>query len=147
MRGHLLRRLLWAEALREICMPEIHDIRGVGPVLASAFAESGYGSVKQVATSSVAELAAVPGVGQARARALISAAQLLLNGADVSAATDAVEAGPSVLATGAAKGKSGKSGGKKDKKGKKPKKEKKDKNKNKNKKKRRKDKNKKKKKK
>ena len=59
-------------------MPEIMEIKGVGPVLGLACTQSGYNSVKKLAAASVAELSEVPGVGQAKARSLIAAAQLLL---------------------------------------------------------------------
>ena len=62
-------------------MPEIVEIKGVGPVLAKACAENGYVSVEKIAAAMVAEFVAVPGVSEARARQLIDAAKVLLNGA------------------------------------------------------------------
>jgi Holliday junction resolvasome RuvABC DNA-binding subunit len=59
-------------------MPEIVEIRGVGPVLAKACADNGYGSVQKIAMAPLDELVVVPGVSDARARQLIAAAQALL---------------------------------------------------------------------
>ena len=61
-------------------MPEIVDIKGVGPVLAKACIEQGYGSVEKIAAAMVVELVAVPGVSEIRASQLIDAAKSLLNG-------------------------------------------------------------------
>lgn len=69
-------------------MPEINEIKGVGPVLGLACTKSGFGSVKKVAAATEAELATVPGVGEAKAKSLIIAAQLLLGEPASSAATD-----------------------------------------------------------
>lgn len=69
-------------------MPEIVDIKGVGPVLAKACIERGYGSIEKIAGAGILELVAVPGVSETRAKQLIDAAKLLLNGASpVNAAT------------------------------------------------------------
>ncbi|UCF76138.1 MAG: helix-hairpin-helix domain-containing protein [Betaproteobacteria bacterium] len=62
-------------------MPELVDIKGVGPALAKAFAGLGYGTVEGIAAADPAGLAQAPGVGESRATALISAAQALLHAA------------------------------------------------------------------
>lgn len=62
-------------------MPEIVEITGIGPTLATACAEAGFSSVDEIAGAAPAELAIVPGIGESRAVRLISAAQALLNGA------------------------------------------------------------------
>ena len=71
-------------------MPELVEIKGIGPAMAKACAENGYASVEQIAAAMVSEFVAVPGVNEARARQLIDAAKLVLNGAaaptDVAAA-------------------------------------------------------------
>lgn len=73
-------------------MPEIVDIKGVGPVLAKACIEQGYGSVEKIAGAKVVEFVIVPGVSEVRAKLLIEAAKLLLNGAaPVSVSEVAVE--------------------------------------------------------
>lgn len=59
-------------------MPEIVEIKGVGPVLAKACADNGYGSVQRIAMALLNELVAVPGISETRARQLIAAAQALL---------------------------------------------------------------------
>ncbi len=61
-------------------MAEVADIKGVGPVLASACVEAGFGSVEKIAGATSSELAAVRGVGEMRSKTLIRAAQLLLGG-------------------------------------------------------------------
>ena len=70
-------------------MPEIVEITGIGPSLAAACAEAGFSRVDEIASAAPAELAAVPGIGEMRAVNLISAAQLLLNGAGKPKAKDA----------------------------------------------------------
>ena len=70
-------------------MPEIVEITGIGPRLAAACAEAGFSRVDAIASAAPAELAAVPGIGEMRAVNLISAAQLLLNGAGKPKAKDA----------------------------------------------------------
>ena len=72
-------------------MPEIVDIKGVGPVLAKACVERGYCSVEKIAGAMVVELVVVPGVSEVRAKQLIDAAKSLLNGASPVSAS-----GPSV---------------------------------------------------
>lgn len=62
-------------------MPEIVEITGIGPTLATACAEAGFSRVDEIAGAAPAELAIVPGIGESRAVILISAAQSLLNGA------------------------------------------------------------------
>ena len=68
------------ELREENRMPEIVAIKGVGPVLAKACIEQGYGSVEKIAAAMVVELVAVPGVSEIRANQLIDAAKSLLNG-------------------------------------------------------------------
>ncbi len=63
-------------------MPEIVEITGIGPTLATACAEAGFLRVDEIASAAPAELATVPGIGEIRAVVLINAAQLLLNGAE-----------------------------------------------------------------
>ncbi len=75
-------------------MPEIVDIKGVGPVLAKACIEQGYGSVEKIAGAKVMEFVIVPGVSEVRAKLLIEEAKLLLNGAaPVSGLETGVEVG------------------------------------------------------
>jgi hypothetical protein len=66
------------------CMPELTEIKGVGPVLAKACTDNGYGSVDKIATAMQNDLVAVPGISEAKAKLLISAAQALLNEATAS---------------------------------------------------------------
>ncbi|MGI9513948.1 MAG: helix-hairpin-helix domain-containing protein [Anderseniella sp.] len=94
-------------------MPEIVEITGIGPTLATACAEAGFSRVDEIAGAAPAELAAVPGIGETRAVILINAAQSLLNGAGESKAEDATRVKPK-LGNKQAKAKVGKS--KKDKK-------------------------------
>ena len=61
-------------------MPEIVEIKGIGPVLAKDCVANGYGSVEKIATAKVAEFIVVPGVSEVRAEQLIGAARTLLNG-------------------------------------------------------------------
>ena len=61
-------------------VPEIVEIKGVGPVLAKACVGEGYGSVEKIAGAMVVELVAVPGVSDVRAQQLIDSAKSLLNG-------------------------------------------------------------------
>lgn len=107
-------------------MPEITEIKGVGPVLGLACTESGFGSVKGLAAASVAELAAIPGVGEAKAKSLIGAAQLLLGEPATSAATSTKAGKANGAATGGMEAKKVKTS-KDDKKKKKKKNKKKDK--------------------
>ena len=94
-------------------MPELVEIKGIGPVMAKACAENGYASVEQIAAAMVSEFVAVPGVNEARAKQLIDAAKLVLNGA--AAPTDTVAMDVEVQNTPEKKAKS-KSKKKKDKK-------------------------------
>lgn len=66
-------------------MPEIIDIKGVGPVLVSACEACGFDSLEKLAGATAGELSAVPGVGEAKAASLIAAAQALLDGASADA--------------------------------------------------------------
>ncbi len=58
-------------------MHGLADLKGVGPALADALFKSGISSADQIAKASVEELTAVPGIGPARARMLIVAAEAL----------------------------------------------------------------------
>ena len=58
-------------------MHGLADLKGVGPALADALSKSGITSTDQVAKASVEDLTAVPGIGPARARMLIAAAEAL----------------------------------------------------------------------
>lgn len=60
-------------------MAEIIEIKGVGPVLAKAFTDNGYGSIRKIATAMLSDLVAVPGISEAKAKILIGAAQALLD--------------------------------------------------------------------
>ena len=60
-------------------MPELVEIKGVGPVLAAECAVAGFGSVEKIAGAKANELATVRGVGVVRAKSMISAAQSLLD--------------------------------------------------------------------
>ena len=73
-------------------MAEITKIKGVGPVLAKACIEQGYGTVEKVAEAKIVEFVAVPGVSEIRAKLLIEAAIELLNSATTANATVAAEA-------------------------------------------------------
>ena len=77
-------------------MPEIVEIKGVGPVLAKACAGKGYSSVEKIAAAIVADLAAVPGVSEIRAEQLIGAAKSLLNGASQKNAVSTADINPKV---------------------------------------------------
>ena len=59
-------------------MPALVEIKGVGPVLAKACAEKGFGSAADIAAAKVGDLAAVPGISEARASLLIEAAKAVL---------------------------------------------------------------------
>ena len=60
-------------------MAELEDIAGVGPATAGALSERGLGSVKKVARAKVKHVAAVPGFGPLRARAVRDAARDLVD--------------------------------------------------------------------
>lgn len=75
-------------------MPEIVEITGIGPTLATACAEAGFSRVDEIAGAAPAELAIVPGIGESRAVILISAAQSLLNGAQDPKAEEAAAVKP-----------------------------------------------------
>jgi len=99
-------------------VPEIVEIKGVGPVLAKACASEGYGSVEKIAGAMVVELVAVPGVSDVRAKQLIDSANSLLNGgssarAEFDASTTAA---PDDTGVGKAKSKKAKKSKKKGKK-------------------------------
>lgn len=75
-------------------MPEIVKITGIGPALATACADAGFSCVDKIASAAPAELATVPGIGEARAAILINAAQSLLNGAETPKAENATRVKP-----------------------------------------------------
>ena len=58
-------------------MHPLADLKGVGPALANALSKHGISTAEQIASASVEEITAVPGIGPARARMLISAATAL----------------------------------------------------------------------
>lgn len=60
-------------------MPELVEIKGIGPALAKACAANGYGSVETIAAAVLNDLVAVPGINEAKAKLVIAAAQDLLN--------------------------------------------------------------------
>ena len=60
-------------------MPELIEIKGIGPALAKACAAKGYGSVETVAAAVLNDLVAVPGISEAKAKLVIEAARDLLN--------------------------------------------------------------------
>jgi len=72
-------------------MPEVVEIKGVGPVLAKACTENGFESVSKIAAAMPSELVTVPGVSDVRAKLLIDAAKLLLNGSLPSSVVVTVE--------------------------------------------------------
>jgi len=59
-------------------MSAITDINGIGPVLATAFADKGFTTIEKIATATPEALATVPGISQMRGRAMIDLAKLLL---------------------------------------------------------------------
>ena len=61
-------------------MPEIVELKGIGPVLAKACAKHGYGSVETIAAAKLGEFVLVPGISHVRAQHLIEAARSLLDG-------------------------------------------------------------------
>jgi hypothetical protein len=65
-------------------MPELTEIKGVGPILAKACADNGYGSIDKIATALQNDLVAVPGISEAKAKLLITAAQAMLSEASES---------------------------------------------------------------
>ena len=111
-------------------MPELVELKGVGPVLAKACAERGYESVETIAAAKADDLVVVRGISPARAQMLIEAARTLLNGGSATEATVAdVGGGPAVRVKPAKKDngkkkKKNKKKRKKDKKNKKGKKQK-----------------------
>lgn len=103
---------------------QLTEIPGIGPATAKTLSESGFSTVDDIARASTVSLATVPGFGEARAAAVITAAQSLL----------AAEASPGDLqesTEGKAKKKRKKGGKKKRGKGKDKKKDKKSKKKDK----------------
>ena len=73
-------------------MAEITEVKGVGPVLAKACIEQGYGTVEKIAEARIVEFVIVPGVSETRAKLLIEAANALLNSAVRTGAASAAEA-------------------------------------------------------
>ena len=61
-------------------MRKLVEVKGIGEVLAAAFAERGFHSVRDIAEATEAELATVPGVSTARATQLISSAKIPASG-------------------------------------------------------------------
>ena len=61
-------------------MPKIVELKGIGPVLAKACAQHGYGSVESIAAAKIGEFVLVPGISHIRAQHLIEAARSLLDG-------------------------------------------------------------------
>lgn len=59
-------------------MPVITDVKGIGPMLAIALVDHGIETVPQLGATPLADLMRVPGIKEARAVALIAAAQGLL---------------------------------------------------------------------
>ena len=53
------------------------DIKGVGPAMAEALAGQGIKSIEDLAKSDTQDLIALPGIGEARARRLIAASQII----------------------------------------------------------------------
>lgn len=79
-------------------MPELTEIKGVGPVLAKACVDKGFDNVERIAVAVLNDLVAVPGISEARARLVITAAQnLLQNGAAASAEAPSQEPAEPVL--------------------------------------------------
>ncbi len=58
-------------------MSGLAELKGVGPALAGLLSKHGISSLEHVASATVEQLTAVPGIGQARAQMLISAAAAL----------------------------------------------------------------------
>ncbi len=73
-------------------MSAITDIKGVGPVLAKTCADRGFGSIKKISTAKAADLAAVPGIGEAKAQLMIADALALLAAVPATDGKAAVEA-------------------------------------------------------
>jgi len=59
-------------------MSTITDIKGIGPVLAKACAQKGFATVQKIAAATPVAFATVPGISEARGRAMINLAKLLL---------------------------------------------------------------------
>lgn len=70
-------------------MPEIVELKGIGPVLAKACAKHGYGSVETIAAAKLGEFVLVPGISHVRAQHLIEAARSLLDGGPAAEAVTA----------------------------------------------------------
>ncbi|NRB34624.1 MAG: hypothetical protein HRU31_07710, partial [Rhodobacteraceae bacterium] len=66
-------------------MKKLTDISGIGPAMAKAMENAGFGDVAKIADSTADKLVAVRGVGLARAPSLIAAARTLMDQAMVAA--------------------------------------------------------------
>ncbi len=56
-------------------MLTIYDVKGIGPTTGTGLTDKGITTAEQLANSDVADLLAVPGIGEARAALLIAAAK------------------------------------------------------------------------
>lgn len=86
----------------------ITDISGIGDATAQQMRTHGIDSVEAVAQASIEQLAAVPGIGAARAAALGEAARRLLR--DDEAGTEGSEAVPASAGDGEREGREGEEG-------------------------------------
>lgn len=59
-------------------MKSVNEIDGVGPALSKLLTEAGFKNAEAIAKSSLEQLRAIPGIGAARAAAILSAAQALV---------------------------------------------------------------------
>jgi len=59
-------------------MSAVTEIKGIGPVLAAACAKKGFTTVQKIAATTPEAFATVPGISEARGRAMINLANLLL---------------------------------------------------------------------
>ena len=87
------------QAANEVDTMNITDISGIGDATAQQMRTHGIDSVEAVAQASIEQLAAVPGIGAARAAALREAARRLLP--DDEAGTEGSEAVPASAGDGA----------------------------------------------
>jgi len=108
-------------------MSAITDIKGIGPVLATACTKKRFSTVQKIATASPEAFAEVPGISVARAKTLIDLAKLLLKADSGPADQPAKSLSPATADTSASKKKKKKDDKKKSKKKSDKKKKKKDK--------------------